>query len=554
MDIEANPAMSLRREGAQEAAAPQNQRGLFDALPQRLIEDALVPVLDHKGARLAFAQTCRAAHRAHLDVAVLQHLTHLKTGIDIDPGAASASAQGAGALGPMGRSTAAQKRSRAIYALSRLQVLIGSRPGCAGSTGSHTGGHVGSVLDALQAIGAAAMAATDASRWEFQAPSGAAARNLSGSFCHLGALLTQPLDAWVERELTTSTTALAARSRTLNGIRSRRSTLDLRGLELASLPPIADYLPFLRALKLRFNHLVDFPDALESLKNLISLDLAVNEIAVVPAQIGLFTSLTTLNLASNNLFELPAELGNLCNLQVLNLQHNHLVFLPPEIHKLKNLKTLNLAANDLAQLPPQIGELTSLKFLDVAGNELTQLPIEIDELRSLRMLDVSDNALTQLTLSFANMPLLTRLYLDRNAIDSLGTNIGKLISLKVLSLWGTRVKSLPAEVKQLPIKRMRLPQTISGFLFSDYFETASNVRTIMERVRYAMEQRAIARRAIEQQSSLSAATSALCWGALSALDAAIEQQVAELTLLQDTLPDESDPEITHFHSMVDLEE
>jgi hypothetical protein len=79
------------------------------------------------------------------------------------------------------------------------------------------------------------------------------------------------------------------------------------------------------------------------------------------------------------------------------------------------------------QISEEIGQLYVLHTLVVSQSDLTQLPSQIGSLPNLLFLDVSNNA----------------------QLQSLPDEIVTLNKLKVLNVWGTAIKTLPADIGRM---------------------------------------------------------------------------------------------------------
>jgi len=216
--------------------------------------------------------------------------------------------------------------------------------------------------------------------------------------------------------------------------RERKTTLDLRGLDLAALPPEIGRLTNLRAFLLQGNQLTTLPEEIGQLTDLRTLDLARNQLTTLPKNLGQLNALTTLGLGSNRLAALPKLIGEFATLTKLFLDRNLLTTLPPEIGELTTLTTLALGNNHLTTLPPEIGQLAKLTRLEVQENRLTTLPKEIGQLTALTRLYVNDNKLTTLPKEIGQLAKLTTLHLYKNRLTTLPDSLRSLTNLERLFL------------------------------------------------------------------------------------------------------------------------
>ncbi|MBS0607282.1 MAG: leucine-rich repeat domain-containing protein [Parachlamydiales bacterium] len=126
------------------------------------------------------------------------------------------------------------------------------------------------------------------------------------------------------------------------------------------------------------------------------LDLRDLNLKTLPCEIGFFTGLQILNLSHNELSYLPKTIGNLTDLRILDLSYNQLREIPETIGNLRTLRNLSLSINQLRELPETIGNLTDLRILDLCENCLISLPETIGNLKLLRSLFLDGNQLSVL--------------------------------------------------------------------------------------------------------------------------------------------------------------
>ncbi len=150
-------------------------------------------------------------------------------------------------------------------------------------------------------------------------------------------------------------------------------------------------------------------------ENASVLDLKSLQLTSVPGELGQLAGLTRLYLSFNLLVSVPGELGQLAGLQWLDLSHNQLTGVPEELGRLRKLETLRLDSNQLTSVPEQLGQLAKLKRLDLDHNRLTSVPGELGQLTRLEKLYLSDNQLAELPESFRQLKRLTRLFLHENS-------------------------------------------------------------------------------------------------------------------------------------------
>jgi len=179
-----------------------------------------------------------------------------------------------------------------------------------------------------------------------------------GAFAHIAAPLgSTEIRTWLNDP------ANAAR---IQGIRE----LDLRGLNLKTLPCEIGFFTGLQSLDLSHNQLNYLPKTIGNLTNLRIIDLSYNQLRELPETIGNLRTLRNLSLSINQLRELPETIGNLTNLRILDLCENYLISVPETIGNLKFLMSLFLDGNQLSVLPELVGKLQALNWLSVSINPL----------------------------------------------------------------------------------------------------------------------------------------------------------------------------------------
>ncbi|KAG9333392.1 hypothetical protein JZ751_012702 [Albula glossodonta] len=132
--------------------------------------------------------------------------------------------------------------------------------------------------------------------------------------------------------------------------------------------------------------------------------LSRNRLTDIPSEVCHFIALETLNLYHNCIRTIPDSIITLQSLTSLDLSRNQIVVLPACLCSLP-LRVLNASNNKLGALPESIGQLTDLMDLDVSCNEITTLPPHVGRLKSLRELSVRRNFLCALPEELAELPL-----------------------------------------------------------------------------------------------------------------------------------------------------
>lgn len=228
-----------------------------------------------------------------------------------------------------------------------------------------------------------------------------------------------------------------------------QSGLDLRALNLTSLPPEIGELQHLRSLNVSDNDLSRLPAEIGQLHQLNTLDASNNKLESLPLEFGRLTKLQTLNLWNNQLKQLPREFMELSSLSNLDLGANPSLQTPQELTALKKLKTFTFDRQSLKTIPPEIIALEQLESLQLYNNEITWLPQTISNLGNLGSLDLSSNLLTTIPSSIQNLTNLYRLHLGHNRFSSFPLEITRLSQLERLSINSNKISSLPPQIANL---------------------------------------------------------------------------------------------------------
>ncbi|KAG7650169.1 putative P-loop containing nucleoside triphosphate hydrolase, leucine-rich repeat domain superfamily [Arabidopsis thaliana] len=182
--------------------------------------------------------------------------------------------------------------------------------------------------------------------------------------------------------------------------------------------------------------LVGMHDVVREMALWIASDLGKQkENFVVQARVGLheipkvkdWGAVRRMSLMYNKMEEITCE-SNCSELTTLFLQYNQLKNLSGEfIRYMQKLVVLDLSGNlDINKLPEQISGLVSLQFLDLSSTSIEQLPVGLKELKKLTFLDLA--------------------YTARLCSIS---GISRLLSLRVLSLLGSKVHGDASVLKEL---------------------------------------------------------------------------------------------------------
>jgi len=123
----------------------------------------------------------------------------------------------------------------------------------------------------------------------------------------------------------------------------------------------------------------------------------------------------------------------------------------------KRLKKLELNSNELTTLPSSLEALSpTLEILFLSENKFDVIPEVVGKLTSLRMISLRGNCLTEL--SSANLPTsLVWLILTNNKIARIDPNVSKLKGLRKLMLSHNKLTEIPSELgecKNLELVRL----------------------------------------------------------------------------------------------------
>ena len=204
-------------------------------------------------------------------------------------------------------------------------------------------------------------------------------------------------------------------------INAAQQVLDLRCLDLTSLPDTIFRIPHLKTLHLAHNKLTSV--SLSHMKNLVSLNLACNMLTSV--SLSHMKNLISLNLACNELTSF--FLHDIKNLVSLNLTSNQLSSF--SLSHMKNLISLNLSFNTLTSF--SLSHVENIVSLNLTQNNLTSFSLShIDTLVSL---DLSNNQLR--SFSSCDLPIITNINLCNNHLSHLSpTCISSINTRKLISL------------------------------------------------------------------------------------------------------------------------
>ena len=188
--------------------------------------------------------------------------------------------------------------------------------------------------------------------------------------------------------------------------------------------------------------------------------------------IGRLAALTELYLRGNALRTLPAELGELRRLAHLELESNKLRELPESLTRCKALEQLSISNNALLELPEWLSKLTALTSLSANKTGLRALPQSISSMKRLTSLSLDNNGgidvcnlrdlpeLSSLSLKncklkslpdhFDTLTGMGWLSLGKNPLGVVPPALASMKALRVIYLWGCKLKTVPAFLGDLP--------------------------------------------------------------------------------------------------------
>ena len=225
--------------------------------------------------------------------------------------------------------------------------------------------------------------------------------------------------------------------------------LALDNNRITELPPSAAGLRELQWLSLAGNALApSLPGPLLAAWSgaLRHLDLRGNQLAALPPELGDCAALEALFVGDNRLEALPETLGGAAALRLLSAPRNALVELPTGLAGCARLRLLDLSENKLTVVPGEVLEpLAELRELLLSSNALVMLPEQIGACRALEVLAVANNQLAELPPSLGALAGLRELYAQGNkALAALPEEMAACTQLRTLSLRFCKLKTLPA--------------------------------------------------------------------------------------------------------------
>jgi Leucine-rich repeat (LRR) protein len=211
--------------------------------------------------------------------------------------------------------------------------------------------------------------------------------------------------------------------------------LELKYLDLKSLPADFDKLTHLRELDLSNNSFVFFPQQLLTLKKLEKLNFSHNQLNQLYPKIEVMHSLRELDLSFNKFSDFPVEVTQLKRLKKLNLSGG------------TDYLDWNASGQAIKEIPSEIRRMKSLEYLGLNGNQVNVINPGIEKLSLLKELDLAFNSVNDSTAlsRIALIPHLEILDLQANNITYLPSSFAKLQQLKILNLNNYFTEGVPGE-------------------------------------------------------------------------------------------------------------
>ena len=163
---------------------------------------------------------------------------------------------------------------------------------------------------------------------------------------------------------------------------------------------------------------------------------------------GTFGRVTGLHFSGFRGTRLDGALANLTQLATLEMVEGRLASIDAAVGSMDSLSTVNLTLNDLVEIPDPLTRLRALKTLDLRNNGITLLPASLARLApTLTKLCLNHNKLTTIGSIIGEMENLQMLTLHNNDISTVAADgVGRLSSLAVLTLHYNRIETLPDDI------------------------------------------------------------------------------------------------------------
>ncbi|KAG0349471.1 cysteinyl-tRNA synthetase, partial [Podila humilis] len=175
-------------------------------------------------------------------------------------------------------------------------------------------------------------------------------------------------------------------------------------------------------LNISHNQRMDLPlDFVQNCSVLTELRMAYNDLGRVPSNVRSIAYLQSLDIRGNRIKSLEnAHLDDAKELVTLLMQCNRLESIPDYFQSFAYLRILNLSGNNFTKVPSVLCNISSLEELDLSFNEITEIPDEIGQLVRLRRLLLFGNRIgPYLPSALDRLTRLRKLDLRQNGILNL---------------------------------------------------------------------------------------------------------------------------------------
>eukprot|EP01102_Stenamoeba_stenopodia_P007755 TRINITY_DN2184_c0_g1_i1.p1 TRINITY_DN2184_c0_g1~~TRINITY_DN2184_c0_g1_i1.p1 ORF type:complete len:1146 (-),score=229.32 TRINITY_DN2184_c0_g1_i1:276-3713(-) len=228
--------------------------------------------------------------------------------------------------------------------------------------------------------------------------------------------------------------------------------LDVSSNKLTSVPSLSALVDLI-SLDLSKNRLISISkQAFDGLRNLEKLELYCNQLVDLPDEICYLNSLSILVLSTNHLTTLPAQIGNLSEcLRILDVDNNHFESFPESFSSLGRLIQLTAAHNNFTEFPTALLPMYGLEKVDLRMNKICSIPEAIAKMESLTNLNLSENAFTTFPNELSGVPRLVELDLSKNRIRSDDIDFSKFLELCQLKLSNNQLTTLPPSLGSLTV-------------------------------------------------------------------------------------------------------
>jgi len=191
------------------------------------------------------------------------------------------------------------------------------------------------------------------------------------------------------------------------------------------------------------------PNDIVRWSGLDTLDISSNKFSKLPDALGELTRLTHLNCEYNGIRQLPQTFSNLHALKILVLSDNPALNWMPEYDNFPGLVRLHIRNLQLPAITPSIGTLQQLQEFEMRDNShLKSIPQEIGQLVNLTRLDLFGNKFKNLPPTIGNLKNLKVLDLRSNclSIETLPAQLGNLVGLDKIFFSNNKLGNIPQEI------------------------------------------------------------------------------------------------------------